>query len=176
MTLQDGKEIISDLFVVNADQARFETEMLPVELQTYTKKFWNKKTFAPSGFIIYAGINKKVKNLEHHNLYFNDNRDESFGAIYDRHELSDDPSIYICAPSKTDPNVAPAGKENLFILVPISNGIDISEEEKKSYRDRIRKIVEEMTGESLVDHLEYERIFEVKDFSQRYNAWKGTAL
>lgn len=176
MLLKDGKEIVSDLFVVNADQARFETEMLPLELQTYTKKFWNKKTFAPSGFIIYAGIDKKVKNLEHHNLYFNDNRDESFGAIYDRHELSDDPSIYICAPSKTDPNVAPSGKENLFILVPISNGIDISEEEKNSYRDKVRKIVEEMTGESLVDHIEYERIFEVKDFSQRYNAWKGTAL
>lgn len=52
----------------------------------------------------------------------------------------------------------------------------ISEEEKKSYRERIRKIVEEMTGESLIDHIEFERIFEVKDFSQRYNAWKGTAL
>lgn len=170
------KTITSDLFIVNADQARFETEMLPLELQTYTKKFWDKKTFAPSGFIIYAGIDKKLEQLEHHNLYFNDNRDESFGAIYDRHVLADDPSIYICAPGKTDPNVAPAGKENLFILVPITNGIDISEEEKKSYRDKIRKIVEEMTGENLVDHIEYERIFEIQDFKDRYNAWKGTAL
>lgn len=176
MTLKNWAKITSDLFIVNADQARFETEMLPVELQTYTKKFWNKKTFAPSGFIIYAGIDKKLEKLEHHNLYFNDNRDESFGAIYDRHVLADDPSIYICAPGKTDPNVAPAGKENLFILVPITNGIDISEEEKKSYRDKIRKIVEEMTGENLIDHIEYERIFEIQDFKDRYNARKGTAL
>ncbi len=176
MTLKNWKTITSDLFIVNADQARFETEMLPIELQTYTKKFWDKKTFAPSGFIIYAGIDKKLDALEHHNLYFNDNRDESFGAIYDRHVLADDPSIYICAPSKTDPNVAPAGKENLFILVPITNGIDISEEEKKAYRDKIRKIVEEMTGENLIDHIEYERIFEIQDFKDRYNAWKGTAL
>jgi phytoene desaturase len=146
--------------------------MLPVELQTYTKKFWNKKTFAPSGFIIYAGIDKRLEKLEHHNLYFNDNRDESFGAIYDRHVLADDPSIYICAPGKTDPKVAPAGKENLFILVPITNGIDISEEEKSSYRDKIRKIVEEMTGENLIDHIEYERIFEIQDFKDRYNALK----
>ncbi len=176
MTLKDWKTITSDLFIVNADQARFETEMLPVELQTYTKKFWNKKTFAPSGFIIYAGIDKKLEKLEHHNLYFNDNRDESFGAIYDRHVLADDPSIYICAPGKTDPNVAPVGKENLFILVPITNGINIGDEEKKSYRDKIWKIVEEMTGENLIDHIEYERIFEIQDFKDRYNAWKGTAL
>lgn len=170
------KTITSDLFIVNADQARFETEMLPLDLQTYKKPFWNKKTFAPSGFIIYAGIDKRLDNLEHHNLYFNDNRNESFGAIYDRHVLADDPSIYICAPSKTDPNVAPVGKENLFILVPITNGIDISDEEKKSYRDKIWKIVEEMTGENLIDHIEYERIFEIQDFKDRYNARKGTAL
>ena len=170
------KTITSDLFIVNADQARFETEMLPLNLQTYTKKFWNKKTFAPSGFIIYAGIDKKIDSLEHHNLYFNDNRAESFWDIYDRHVLSPDPSLYICAPSKTDPNVAPVGKENLFILVPITNGIDISDEEKKIYRDKIRKILEEMTGENLTDHIEYERIFEVQDFKDRYNARKGTAL
>ncbi len=176
MTLKSWEEIVSDLFIVNADQARFETAMLVPELQTYTKKFWDKKTFAPSGFIIYAGINKKIANLEHHNLYFNDNREESFGAIYDRHVLADDPSIYICAPSKTDPNVAPAGKENLFILVPITNGIDISDEEKSAYRDRIWKIVEHLTGENLVDHIEFERIFEVSDFKQRYNARKWTAL
>jgi phytoene desaturase len=176
MTLKNWKEITSDIFIVNADQARFETEMLPLKLQTYTKNFWDKKTFAPSWFIIYAGINKELKKLEHHNLYFNDNRADSFGAIYDRHVLSDDPSIYICAPWKTDPNVAPKWKENLFILVPITNGINISEDEKKSYRDKIRKIVEEMTGEDLIDNIEYERIFEIQDFKQRYNARKGTAL
>lgn len=176
MTLKNWKMINSDLFIVNADQARFETEMLEAKLQTYTKKFWNKKTFAPSGFIIYAGIDKKLDALEHHNLYFNDNRADSFWAIYDRHVLADDPSIYICAPSKTDPNVAPVGKENLFILVPITNGIDISEDEKQSYRKKIWKLVEEITGESLIDHIEYERIFEIQDFKNRYNARKGTAL
>jgi phytoene desaturase len=79
--------------------------------------------------------------------------------------LSPDPSLYICAPSRTDPNVAPVGKENLFILVPITNGINISEEEKSAYRDKIWKIVEEL-----------ERIFEIQDFKDRYHARKGTAL
>jgi phytoene desaturase len=90
--------------------------------------------------------------------------------------LSPDPSLYICAPSRTDPNVAPVGKENLFILVPITNGINISEEEKSAYRDKIWKIVEELVGEELISHIEYERIFEIQDFKDRYHARKGTAL
>lgn len=150
--------------------------MLPLEYQTYTKPYRDKKTFAPSGFIIYAGIGKKLKKLEHHNLYFNDNRAESFGDIYDRHILPGDPSIYLCAPSKTDPNVAPVDKENLFILVPIPNGITITEEEKKSYRNKIWKIVEDMAGEDILSYLEYEQIFEIQDFKDRYNARNGTAL
>lgn len=158
--------------MINADQARFETEMLAPKLQTYPKKFWDKKTFAPSGFIIYAGIDKKVSNLEHHNLYFNEDRKQSFGDIYKHHALSDDPSVYICCPSKTDTKVAPEGKENLFILVPITNDIEITEDEKTRYRNVIWDIVEEMTNEPLRDHLEYERIFEVQDFKDRYNARK----
>lgn len=171
-----SKNIQSDHYVINADQARFETTMLSPGDQTYPQDFWKKKTFAPSGFIIYAGIDKQLANLQHHNLYFNDDRNKSFGDIFDRKLLPDDPSLYICAPSKTDPNVAPAGKENLFILVPIPNGIEISAAQKSSYRDRIWKIVEAMAWEELLPSLEYERIFEVQDFKDRYNARNGTAL
>jgi phytoene dehydrogenase-like protein len=173
---ENGSEVSSDVYVINADQARFETAMLLPEYQTYPKQFRDKKTFAPSGFIIYAGIDKQLPHLEHHNLYFNEDRDQSFGDIFDRKVLPDDPSLYICAPSKTDPHVAPDGKENLFILVPIPNGITISPEQKSSYRDQIRKQVEHMAGESIVDHLVYEKIFVVDDFEQRYNARQGTAL
>ncbi len=176
MIVKNWQTITSDLFIVNADQARFETEMLPLDQQTYTKPYRDKKIFAPSGFIIYAWVSKKLDKLEHHNLYFNDNWAESFGDIYDRHVLPNDPSIYLCAPSKTDPSVAPADKENLFILVPIPNGITITEAEKQVYRDKIWKIVEDMAGEEVLSHLEYEQIFDVQDFKDRYHAWNGTAL
>jgi phytoene dehydrogenase-like protein len=90
------------LFIVNADQAWFETVLLPEKFQTYNKKYWDKKVFAPSGFIIYAGINKKLHNLQHHNLYFNDDWERSFGDIFDRKVLPKDPSIYVSMISKTD--------------------------------------------------------------------------
>jgi phytoene dehydrogenase-like protein len=172
----NGVLVSSDHYIINADQARFETTMLSSTHQTYPKDFWKKKIFAPSGFIIYAGVNKKLANFEHHNLYFNEDRNKSFGDIFDRKLMPEDPSLYICAPSKTDPNVAPDGKENLFVLVPIPNGIEISESQKSRYREKVRSIAEQMAGEEIVPYLEYERIFVVDDFEKRYNAWNGTAL
>ncbi len=172
----DWTIVSSDLYVINADQARFETTILPKQFQTYQQAFWDKKIFAPSGFILYAGIDKKLPHLEHHNLYFNDDRNKSFGDIFDRKLLPEDPSIYVSMISKTDPWAAPVWKENLFVLVPIPNGIHISDQQKSIYRDKIWAIVENMAGEKIVPHIEYEKIFDVADFKERYNAWNGTAL
>jgi hypothetical protein len=61
-------------------------------------------------------------------------------------------------------------------LVPIPNGITISDTQKSSYRDKIWTIIEKMAGEKIVPHIEYERIFDVADFKERYNARNGTAL
>lgn len=172
----DGRIVSSDLYVINADQARFETTILPGAFQTYPQSFWDKKTFAPSWFILYAGIDKKLPQLEHHNLYFNDDWHRSFGDIFDRKLLPEDPSIYVSMISKTDPWAAPVWKENLFVLVPIPNGITISDEKKSLYRDKIWTIIEKMAGEEIFPHIEYERIFDVADFKERYNARNGTAL
>ncbi|HMS90758.1 MAG TPA: phytoene desaturase family protein [Candidatus Absconditabacterales bacterium] len=176
LVLSDGRVVASDLFVINADQAWFETTLLPASFQTYSQSFRDKKIFAPSGFIIYAGIDKKLPNFEHHNLYFNDDWNKSFGDIFDRKLLPEDPSIYVSMISKTDLGSAPAGKENLFVLVPIPNGIIISDEQKSTYRDKIWTIIGNMAGEKIVSHIEYERMFDVSDFKERYNAWNGTAL
>jgi phytoene dehydrogenase-like protein len=162
--------------VINADQAWFETNIVPEAYQTYTKPYRDKKIFAPSGFILYAGINKKLPNLEHHNLYFNDDWKKSFGDIFQRKLLPEDPSIYVSMISKTDPKSAPEGKENIFVLVPIPNGISISAEKKEEYRQNVWKKVEEMAGEKITEHIEYEQVFEVEDFIKRYNAYGGTAL
>jgi phytoene desaturase len=87
--------------------AWFETSVLPSDYQTYTKSYRDKKIFAPSGFIIYAGINKKLPKLDHHNLYFCEDRNKNFGQIFDSKILPDDPSIYVSKITHTDPSMAP---------------------------------------------------------------------
>ncbi len=170
------KEYGADLVVVNADYAFAETKLLPEKFQTYPEKYWNKKTIAPSAFILYLGIGKKLKKLKHHNLFLEKNWEEHFEEIFNKPSWPANPSYYICAPSKTDPSVAPAGKENLFILVPVSSNLKDNVKNRKIYRDKILKHLEELIGEKFIDDIEVERIFSINDFSTLYNSYKGTAL
>ncbi|MCV4626811.1 hypothetical protein OFC18_32555, partial [Escherichia coli] len=80
---------------------------------------------APSAFILFLGIGEKLEPLVHHNLFFSKDWRQNFSEIYDNPRLPADPSLYVCAPSKTDETVAPAGKENLFVLVPIASGLSL---------------------------------------------------
>lgn len=168
--------IQSDIYLINADMAWFETSVLPKESQTHPKSYRDRKIFAPSGFIIYAWVNKKLPKLDHHNLYFCEDRDKNFGQIFDTKELPDNPSIYVSKITHTDPTMAPEWCENLFILVPIPNGIEISDNQKVEYKNMVRGIVEQMAGEDLVWHISVEEIFTVDNFKSRYNSWKWTAL
>lgn len=168
--------IDSNIYLINADMAWFETSVLPTKSQTYPRSYRDSKIFAPSGFIIYAWVNKKLPNLDHHNLYFCEDRNKNFGQIFDIKELPTDPSIYVSKITHTDPSMAPEWCENLFILVPIPNGIEITDNQKQLYKDQIWKIVEKMAGEDIVWHILVEEVFTVSDFKSRYNSRNGTAL
>jgi len=102
------------------------------------------------------------------------NFDEIFGK---NKQLPDDPSIYICNPSKTDPSVAPDGKENIFVLVPTPNGITITPQQEEEYTKKVLRLVQDYTKVSIEQKdILYKRLFHVKDFAERYNARNGTAL
>ena len=172
----NGKQITADIILCNADQARAETTLLDTTRQTYPKKYRDKKTFGPSWFIAYLGINKPLPELTHHNLIFRDDRTTSFDQIFKDKILPTEPSIYICNPSKTDPTVAPKWKENMFMLVPIPSGIEITPETEQIYKQKAYETIEKYCNISFQDHIIYEKLFHVKDFEERYNARTGTAL
>jgi phytoene desaturase len=82
----------------------------------------------------------------------------------------------VCCPSKTDPAVAPEGKENLFFLVPVAAGLEDTDEVRERYFRSTIEHLEKLTGESILDHIISKRIVTHRDFSSLYNAYKGTAL
>lgn len=175
--LENGEVVEADIVISNADYQFTETRLLPESSQTYKKKYWDKKVLAPSAFILYLGVKEKMPQLIHHNLLFSDDWRKNFDEIYKDPKLPNEPSLYVCAPSVTDPNVAPEGKENLFVLVPIASGLDISEERKQEYADHVLERMErEMGLEGLREKIEYMRIYTVEDFLKDYNSFKGTAL
>lgn len=172
----NGKTYLADCVVSNADYAFTELSLLDKKHQTYPKKYWKKKTVAPSAFILYLGINKKIPSLKHHTLSFANDWEHHFDQIFSKPSYPDSPSFYICAPSKTDASVAPKGCENIFILVPISPFVKDTPARENLYAEHILNEVEALLGENIKDHILVKRIFSIKDFKSEYNAYEGTAL
>jgi phytoene desaturase len=172
----DRKSFQADSFVMSADYRFCETALLERPWQTYPQSYWDRKTLAPSCFLMYIGLNGKVKNLEHHNLYFDDSWDRHFSEVYDESVWPETPSYYIHVPSKTDPSMAPAGCDTVFVLVPIAAGLKSDEAFRQKFGDRILDHIEKVTGERMKDRIVTRTNFTVEDFESSYNAFKGAAF
>lgn len=172
----ESEEFEADVVVGNGDYHHIETNLLPKSSQSYSTRYWNNRTVAPSAFIIYLGLNKELNSLSHHNLVLSHDWTKHFNAIFDNPSWPDEPSYYVCAPAKTDTTVAPAGKENLFVLVPIASDLPETPEFREEFAQKIISHFENEIGESITPHIEVKRIFTGVDFAKDYNAFKGTAL
>ncbi len=164
-----------DYIVAGADYHHVEQKLLPKEYRRYDEAYWQKRVMAPSSLIYYLGVNKKVKNLLHHNLFF----DRDFGRhakeIYESPEWPTDPLFYVSVPSKTDPAVAPQGHENIFLLMPVAPGLDDNETIREKYFNLMLDRIESLTGDSFRDSIVYKRSYAHQDFISDYHAFKGNA-
>jgi phytoene desaturase len=175
--LESGEVVMADIVISNADLWFTETQLLDERWRSYKQRYWDRRVMAPSAFIMYLGVKEKLPGLVHHNLLFSDDWRLNFDQIYKTPGLPPEPSLYVCAPSVTDDGVAPGGRENLFVLVPIASGLEISEDEREAYSEKVLELMEREMGISgLREKIEYKRIYTVNDFSADYNAFRGTAL
>ena len=165
-----------DLAVVNADYHHAETELMDPKWTNYNRKYWESRKMGPSAYLIYLGLNKKLKGLLHHNLYLDGKWREHFDSIFKDPKWPDNPSFYVSCPSKTDPSVAPVGCENLFVLVPVAAGLEDTPEIRAKYFDKTVAHIEKLCGESIKDSIIVKRDFAHNDFIKEYNSYKGTAL
>jgi phytoene desaturase len=127
-------------------------------------------------FVLYLGLNRKLANLLHHNLYFAPDWDRHFDAIFKRPSWPPQPCFYVSCISKTDPPMAPPGKENVFVLVPVAPGMEDTDEIRERYAEQVLRHLEVVTGEQIRAHIEVRRIYSHRDFRADYNAYLGTAL
>lgn len=167
---------LPDLVVSDADYAHTELDLLPPEKRGYSEEYWESRTYAPSAFLVYLGVEGDVAELAHHTLVLPTDWEEHFSQIFEEPEWPDDPAYYLCAPSKTDDSVAPDGHSNLFALVPVAPGLDDRPVIRESYCDLVLRDIAEHTGVDLKDRIVFEEVFTITDFADRYNSMRGTAL
>ncbi|WP_276482639.1 phytoene desaturase family protein [Paraflavitalea pollutisoli] len=170
-----GQERRFDAVIASSDYHHTETLLEP-SFRNYGQRYWESRTFAPSSLIYYLGFRERIPGLQHHTLFFEHDLDIHIDDIYHRKQWPRKPLFYACCPSKTDPGVAPPGHENLFLLMPLANGLQDDAAVRAHYFEQMIRRIEQTSGATgLVDLIDYKRSYCVRDFVQDYNAFRGNA-
>jgi phytoene desaturase len=165
----------ADLVIAGADYEHVDQHLLAEPYRNYNRKYWDSRVLSPSSLLFYVGVNKKIKRIQHHNLFF----DEDFGQhakdIYQSPKWPDKPLFYVCCPSKTDTSVAPDGCENLFFLMPVASGLEDNDIIREQYFELLLSRFESITDESIRDAIVVKRSYALNDFKADYHSYKGNA-
>lgn len=172
---KSGKVFNADVVIAGADYNHIDRHVLEDKYSNYDDKYWDKRVMAPSSLLFYLGIDKRLDNLRHHNLFFDEPLGPHADAIYTNPRWPEKPLFYASVPSITDPTVAPEGKENLFLLVPLAPDLEDTEEMREKYYNMIMDRLEKLTGQEIRSHVIYKRSYAHKDFKSDYHAFKGNA-
>lgn len=164
----------TDIVISGADYQHTDKKLLNGSAN-YNDKYWENRVMAPSCLLFYVGVNKRLNNIEHHNLFFDESLENHGREIYKNPKWPTSPLFYLCAPSVTDSSVAPKGCENLFFLMPIAPDLKDSEENREKYFKLLLDRLEKRTGNNISENIVYKRSFCIDDFKQDYNAFKGNA-
>ncbi|MGN8057185.1 phytoene desaturase family protein [Pedobacter sp. 22163] len=165
----------SDFVVGNADYRHIDQQLFDKPYRNYSEKYWNERTMAPSCLLFYIGLNKKLDNILHHNLFFDEDFDQHAEEIYTNPQWPSKPLFYACCPSVTDKSVAPEGCENLFFLIPVAPDLADSESKREEYFNLLIGRFKDLTGNDISGNILFKRSYAMNDFEEDYHAFKGNA-
>jgi phytoene desaturase len=185
----------ADVVVGNADLHHIETQLLAPEDQSLPAKWWEDKVPGPSAMLLFLGVKGKLPQLNHHTLLYSDDWAKNFKEVFRTPAekkkqgatsvIPEPASLYICAPSITDPSVAPEGYENLFVLVPIAADPALGHggiygRGDAGFEEAADRIIQQISDwcdiPDLAERIVVRRTMGPADFVDDLNAWSGTAL
>ncbi|MFO7729506.1 MAG: phytoene desaturase family protein [Spirochaetia bacterium] len=170
------EHLTADTVVYTGDYPYAEMELLNSSSRSFGPRYWRSRTLSPSMFLMYIGLDRKLSNFKHHTLYFEEDWTRHFKTIFESPEWPLDPCFYVSVISKTDPQAAPEGGENVFVLVPVAPGLEDTDEKREEYAEHVLDHITRITGEDLRVQQNVRRIFSHRDFKADYHAYQGTAL
>lgn len=169
----------ADLVVSNADPGHTYGALVdPVHRRRWSDARLARTEWSMSCFLLYVGTRRRYPILQHHTLILSDRYRELLEDIFDRKVLPDDFSMYLHAPTRTDPGMAPPGCESMYVLVPVANrrsGLDWSAI-KHRFAARILAFLEDWGLEGLSEHIDVLHLFTPDDFQSELNATQGNAF
>lgn len=178
ITSDAGNETF-DLVVSNADLHHTYANLLQAEpaAKPMAKRL-ERMDWSMSLFVLYFGTNRKYSDVAHHTILFGPRYEGLLREIFHGHALPEDFSLYLHAPTVTDPSLAPEGCEAFYVLSPVphlgQSPMDWSEAGPR-YAETILTALERHLPD-LRQHVVTKRIFTPDDFASVYNTHLGSAF
>ena len=166
----DARFVVSNMEVIPASERLLDRG--PRELKRLQR-------FEPacSGIVLHLGLDRLYAQLAHHNFFYSRNQSAHFDRVFREKKLPDDPTIYVVAPTRTDPTQAPAGCENIKILphIPhINERNPYTREDCVALKELCLDKLERMGLTDLRRHIIVEDFWTPFDIAQRYNSNRGS--
>jgi len=175
----NGDSFRSDAVLVGADLPYAYRSLLRGEADgDFHVRKREKLHYTASAYMLYLGINRKLDNLLHHNFFLSPRYKENFDAIFSDGRLPDDPSFYAVVPSKSEPAMAPADGESLFVLVPVPHlkGSTVDwNRDREAFREKVYDLLERRCGVRREDVV-YEKERTPLDWREEYNLEEGAGF
>ncbi len=177
--LDNGERLQGDVIIANADLPYVYRDLLP---EDGTQARLNRKRYTSSALMFYWGVKGgRVEALHHHNVFLAEHRYRaSFDRIFRDLTLPDDPSFYICAPTRTDPGMAPPDGDSIMVLVPVGHLNERQPQNWTLLMDRARtavfKRLTDMGIGDLSSRITFEETIGPDDYHKVLNLAKGSAF
>jgi phytoene desaturase len=175
--LEDGGKIQADIVIANADLPYVYDRLLPDRAEA--KRMLNKQ-FTCSTIMFYWGVDTVYPQLDHHNVFLAGDYKASFDRIFHDHTLPEEPSFYIHVPNRTDAAAAPAGCDDLMVLVPVGCLYEEAAQDFEALRTRAKETVvrrlEKIGVTNLEAHIKHEVSYTPHEWRQMFNLARGAAF
>jgi len=173
--LEDGRRLPADAVLANADLPYVYQKLLPWDRQANRLA---RKRYSCSVISFFWGVDKPYESLAPHTLFLADDYRANFDTIIHDLGLPANPSLYIHAPARLDPSMAPAGQDTLIAIVPVGHMSGNGDQDWATLRDQARRDVfrrlRALGVHDLDEHIKFEMNFTPLSWHRRYNLVKGS--
>jgi phytoene desaturase len=180
IVLADGRIVRAKAVIANSDVVTTHRELLsPVVRNPHQMRRMTALEPSCSGFVLMLGVKGRYPQLAHHNIFFSDDYKAEFVELFEERVPLRNPTVYICASSRTDETQAPPDSENLFVLVnaPYLTEKSNWQQDAAPYREHILKLLSSYPQaglEDLQERIVCEAMLTPKDFQRLYGANAGS--
>lgn len=175
VVLADGRRVLADAVIANADLPYVYQSLLPQDGMAEQMKH---KRYSCSVISFFWGVDKTYRALPPHTLFLADDYAANFDSIIGKLTVPDNPSLYVHAPARLDPSMAPPGEDTLIGIVPVGHLDETGEQDWEHVRDQARAaIFRRLATLGVTDleaHIKFETHYTPLSWRKRYNLMKGS--